>query len=314
MFSNHILKPERTPLENSVWGTDKSSGTFSALFESRLLRAKHYLDEPFELEFKRDLFGKAQGTRKTLASLPLDVAQVSAWGDLLAHDRAVMVLNGDSARLPVPDASVDAVVTDPPYFDFVHYSELSDFFFAWLSPALASRYPWMKRPDSSDKGEVQHKNPHVFANQLSRVFTECCRVLKDDGVLAFSFHHSRAEGWAAIYEAVASAGFEVVAAHPVHAELRGASPKNAAKNPISIDAILVCKKRFTNRQGLGGNTAVNNAEQLVNQLESNGYRVSLADRFVVLASQMLIPLSRQRLDFESVCNEIQRAAQQLVPA
>ncbi|MDR3253853.1 MAG: hypothetical protein LBT07_02680, partial [Endomicrobium sp.] len=31
MFSNHILKPERTPLENSVWGSPQSSGTFSTL-------------------------------------------------------------------------------------------------------------------------------------------------------------------------------------------------------------------------------------------------------------------------------------------
>src|SRR5208282_1554078 len=30
LFSNHILKPERTPLENSVWGTEKSSGTFKS--------------------------------------------------------------------------------------------------------------------------------------------------------------------------------------------------------------------------------------------------------------------------------------------
>ena len=35
MFSHHILKPERTPLENSVWGTPKSSGTFASLFKSR---------------------------------------------------------------------------------------------------------------------------------------------------------------------------------------------------------------------------------------------------------------------------------------
>ena len=43
MFSHHILKPERTPLENSVWGTPKSSGTFSTLFESRLLACKALL-------------------------------------------------------------------------------------------------------------------------------------------------------------------------------------------------------------------------------------------------------------------------------
>lgn len=70
-----------------------------------------------------------------------------------------------------------------------------------------------------------------------------CRVLKDDGVLAFSFHHSRAEVWAAVYEAITDAGLAVVAAHPVHAELRVATPKTAAKDPISLDAILVCRKR-----------------------------------------------------------------------
>jgi len=143
MFSNHILKPERAPLENSVWGTDKSSGTFSTLFESRLLRAKRYLDEPFELEIERDLMGDRAGTRKIVASAPLHAVPVQSWDEMQRTPRAVMVLNGDSARLPLPDGCVDAVITDPPYFDFVHYSELSDFFFAWLSPVLRSRYPWM---------------------------------------------------------------------------------------------------------------------------------------------------------------------------
>ncbi|XIW74039.1 hypothetical protein AB2F28_24150 (plasmid) [Escherichia coli] len=70
MFSNHILKPERTPLENSVWGTEKSSGTFSTLFESRLLRAKRYLDEPFEVALAHDTDGnRIKATKKLLASL-----------------------------------------------------------------------------------------------------------------------------------------------------------------------------------------------------------------------------------------------------
>ena len=308
MFSNHILKPERAPLENSVWGTEKSSGTFSTLFESRLLRAKRYLDEPFEIGFDHDLFGAKCGTRKTIASAPIDATIVDTWNEFIVHDRAIMLLNGDSGQLPVPDASVDAVITDPPYFDFVHYSELSDFFFAWLSPVLASRYPWMQRPDSSGKGEVQHKDSRVFAYQLSRVFTECHRVLKDDGVLAFSFHHSRAEGWAAINEAITSAGFNVITAHPVHAELRAASPKSAAKSPISIDAILVCRKRSIADDHQNRSAAINGAEKLIKKLESNGYMLSSADRFVIFASQMLIPLSRNTSHFESVCNEIQTSA------
>ncbi len=42
MFSHHILKPERTPIEANVWGTPKSSGSFSNLFRGRLLRAIDY--------------------------------------------------------------------------------------------------------------------------------------------------------------------------------------------------------------------------------------------------------------------------------
>ena len=49
-------------------------------------------------------------------------------------------------------------------------------------------------------------------------------------------------GWMAIYNAITKAGFDIVAAHPVKAEMSVASPKSAAKNPINLDAILICKK------------------------------------------------------------------------
>ena len=49
MFSHHILKPERTPIEANVWGTPKSSGSFSNLFRSRLLRAIEYRHAPTEV-------------------------------------------------------------------------------------------------------------------------------------------------------------------------------------------------------------------------------------------------------------------------
>lgn len=301
MFSNHILKPERTPLENSVWGTDKSSGTFSTLFESRLLRAKRYLDEPFEIAFEHDKDGNRAGSRKTVASHPIRARRVETWQELSAADHGLMILNGDSSRLPVPSGSVDAVVTDPPYFDFVHYSELSDFFFAWLSPALRQRYPWMAREDSSDQGEVQHKDPRIFSRQLASVFTEASRVLKDDGVLAFSFHHSRADGWAAIYEAINKAGLAVVAAHPVHAELRAASPKTAAKDPISLDAILVCRKKaFALHRSPALQDVRQAADLLAARLQAAGLRISAGDRFVIGAAQTLIARAVDDLGFDEI--------------
>ena len=304
MFSNHILKPERVPVENSVWGTAKSSGTFSTLFESRLLRAKRYLKRPFELELRRDLFGMTDEAQKLIASSALDPTCVDAWDDLWKNPRAVMVLNGDSARLPLPDGSVDAIVTDPPYFDFVHYSELSDFFFAWLAPALGHRHGWMRKPNCFDTGEVQHRDPRAFADQLARVFSECRRVMKARGVLAFSFHHSRAEGWAAIHEAVRAAGLVVVAAHVVHAELRVASPKAAARDPICVDAILVCRKR----ECLGkGGAAGGVTRGRVNGLEAaaRGARgVSRADRFVVAAARALVEAGESVSSYEDMLERI----------
>jgi putative DNA methylase len=306
MFSNHILKPERMPLENSVWGTDKSSGTFSTLFESRLLRAKRYLDEPFEIALEYDADGNRAGSYKLVASHSIHARCVETWGELDTADHGLLILNGDSTKLPVPARTVDAVITDPPYFDFVHYSELSDFFFAWLSPVLRYRFPWMARKDSSGQGEVQHKDPRVFACQLASVFTEACRVLKDDGVLAFSFHHSRAEGWAAIYKAINKAGFAVVAAHPVHAELRVASAKTATKDPISLDAILVCRKKsFTLHQS----PAVQNVRQVVDalsaQLQAAGLRISASDRFVIGAAHTLIARAGDNLSFDEIKADIE---------
>jgi putative DNA methylase len=307
MFSNHIIKPERTPLENSIWGTKKSSGTFSTLFESRLIRAKRYLDEPFEVDFERDLMGQKINSCKTLASDPINTKRVDSWKELVKTDRGLLILNGDSSKLPIPDASIDAVITDPPYFDFVHYSELSDFFFAWLSPALKSRYSWFERPDSSDKGEVQHKNSRVFAKQLSYVFSECQRVLKDDGILAFSFHHSRAEGWAAIYEAINEAGLSVVAAHPVHAELRASSPKTSSKDPISLDAILVCKKKGQGQESnFNRQFVMKRTLSLKNRLEAVGMSISNADRFVIAASQMLVTSSVESLSFDDINARLER--------
>ncbi len=303
LFSNHILKPERAPLENSVWGADKGSGTFSALFESRLLR---YLDEPFEIAAEGDGKGNRAGLRKIVASDPIRARRVETWDELEAADRGLLILNGDSSALPIPTGSVDAVVTDPPYFDFVHYSELGDFFFAWLSPALRGRYPWMDRADSSDPGEAQSKDPRAFALRLAAVFAEACRALKDNGALAFSFHHSRVEGWAAIHEAIRRAGLAVVAAYPVYAELRVASPKTAAKEPISLDAILVCRKRaFALRPPFSVQDARRAADKLSSRLQDSGMRLSAGDRFVIGASQTLIARSADDLSFEEIKAELE---------
>jgi len=287
MFSHHILKPERTPLENSIWGIQgKSSGTFTTLFRSKLIKAKKYLDEPFELEIVKTETKKS--TNKIVCSKPIDLKMTDTWKDFCKANHSALILNGDSSNLEIPDKSIDAVVTDPPYFDFIHYSELSDFFYAWITEALGDKYEYLAHPDSSHSNEVQDKEYEKFSTKICSIFTECYRVLKEQGLMCFSYHHSSVDGWIAIYDAITEAGFEIVAAHPVKAEMSVASPKSATKDPINLDSIIVCKK------DLSSDFIQDEKKELISKYDSHvtrfskiGRCLSLGDKFVIICSLSL---------------------------
>lgn len=80
MFSHHILKPERTPLEANLWGTPKSSGSFSTLFQSRILRAIDYRENPFELRVER-INGKLIGNKLFGLGRPLGTTIAESFKD-----------------------------------------------------------------------------------------------------------------------------------------------------------------------------------------------------------------------------------------
>ncbi len=237
LFSHHILKPERTPIEANVWGTPKSSGSFLTLFKTRILRAIDYRQSPVEIRLN------TPNHRHLPASPPFSgqVAQEEEWptgGDF--KPRGIYLSCGSSDVIELPNRGIDLVVTDPPFFDNVHYSELADFFYAWQS--LYPRGFIQKGFTTRHPKEVQDTDATQFATKLRAVWQECGRVLKDEGLLVFTYHHSRLEGWTALIEAIWGAGFAVVNAHPVKAEMSGAIPKSQAKSPIQLDIILVCKK------------------------------------------------------------------------
>lgn len=280
IFSNHILKPERTPLENSVWGYNSSSGCFSTLFKSRLIKAKQYLDEPFELYIDPS----TRKCSKKVVSRKIDTAVCDSWDDFNLKDSAALILNGDSAKLPIPDESIDYVVTDPPYFDFIHYSELSDFFYAWLGPLLKDHYSFFQGTTSRRENEVQQTDASLFSSLLGEVFKESNRVLKPCGRLAFSFHHSRIDGWIAIAYALKQSGFFVVDTFPIHAELMASTPKASAKEPISLDAIIICGKTTSN---LDDDDIIQSAINFLHVLNDHEKALSSSDVFVVCCSQCL---------------------------
>jgi len=312
MFSNHILRPERTPLENSIWGINgKSSGTFSSLFKSRLLKAKTYLDAPFEIAIEHN--GKRNKSSKVVCSDPIDLHLSQNWEEFTQHERAALILNGDSSSLPIPNASVDAIVTDPPYFDFVHYSELSDFFYAWLRNALGDKYEYLNRVDSSHENEVQDKDNDNFTHKICSIFTECHRVLVNEGLLSFSYHHSTIDGWMAIYNAITRANFDIVAAHPVKAEMSVSSPKSTSKNPINLDAILVCKKEQNPPQIKNAKAEIEKRFiGYIGRFEAIKRELNSGDHFVIACSQAISVASCLSMNETDAKNLVQWAVKNLV--
>jgi putative DNA methylase len=186
LFSNHILKPERTPIENSVWGTDKSNGTFSTLYRSRLLKAKLYLNAPFEIRLENDIFNNPTGVSKIVASKPIHITKVNSWTDLVKNSNSIFIFNGDSSATCIPDKSVNTVVTDPPYFDFINYSELSDFFYAWLAPVLKKRFSYFNtlgdfKLSENDKFVIETALLLVQLNGLKLSYERICEYLINKG-------------------------------------------------------------------------------------------------------------------------------------
>ncbi len=287
MFSHHILKPERTPIEANIWGTPKSSGSFSNLFRSRLLRAVEYRQMPTEVNGT----GSAKGR---ICSPPFTGQVEEGWpeGGSLT-ERAIYLSCGDSAATGLPSGSVDLVVTDPPFFDNVHYSELADFFHAWrrLTPEARPGDGQTTRCPS----EVQDTDADQFAAKLRNVFRECHRLLKDDGLLVFTYHHSRDDGWKALAEAVLGSGFFVVNTQPVKAEMSVATPKSQAKEPIQLDIVIVCRKQgMTEWRRPSVNQAIESARAKLRRLLSAGFELSRNDRKIVLLGQLLTTLETPR--------------------
>jgi putative DNA methylase len=300
MFSHHILKPERTPLEANPWGTPKSSGSFSTLFESRLLRALDYRRDPFEVRpVRKD--GKVAGEKVYGLSCALGHEAAESFSEF-GEGKSLYLSCGDSSRTDLADESVDAVVTDPPFFDNVHYSQLADFFHVWQRHVLGGNGHHAEHTTRS-AAEVQTGDPAAFAARLGAVWAECHRVIRPDGLLVFTYHHSRPEGWWTVLEALSGAGFYITATHPVKSEMSVAAPKSQAKEPIDLDVIIVCRKREGTAEAEPDISAVisaahQEAAAQVKRFGRVGRRLSRNDVRVVLKAQVIKHLSRSALSAE----------------
>lgn len=291
IFHNHTLKPERTSLEANPWGAAHTSGGFLAHFD-RLIQAASYKRDP------RDLVLKGGGIQRIdKVSVAFGSAISSSWLEL-QHKRSTNYIScGDSSTTDLPDGAVDLVITDPPYVDNLHYSELADFFHAWLR----NLHPYIGYPVAAlttrDTAEVQNVAPLAFQDAIGGVWKETARVLRDDGVLAFSFHQARAKGWTALMAALRDAGFVVTALQPVKAEMATSVAKTSAAAPNNLDSIVVCRK-----VGIGipwassVSEAIERAKKALSRLRRNNVSVRSGDVVSVYTGSVLALLTNPNIE------------------
>jgi adenine-specific DNA methylase len=145
------------------------------------------------------------------------------------------IRQGNAMALPYRDGTVDAVVTDPPYYDMVEYADGSDLFFVWLRRALYDLEPdlfglhtptqrGLQNKDDEiilrrvhEPGRVRH-DKEFYEASLARAFREVRRVLKPDGHLVVVFGHSDPDAWRRLLSALREAGFVVTSAWPARTE------------------------------------------------------------------------------------------------
>jgi putative DNA methylase len=169
------------------------------------------------------------------------------------------VYRASATETPFDSHIFDAIVTDPPYYDNVPYSDLSDFFYVWLKRTVGFLYPEhfsslltpKKQEATMDSG--RHRGDSNAAKQfyeqmMAQAFTEAARLLKPTAPLVIVYAHKTTLGWATLVDALRVAGFTVTEAWPLDTEMqtRMVAMDTSA---LASSIFLVARRREGNETG-----------------------------------------------------------------
>lgn len=169
----------------------------------------------------------------------------------VAHAPAT-VIQTSAISLPYPDSYFDAVITDPPYYDNVPYSYLSDFFYVWLKRTIGDLYPELfatpVTPKTEDIVAYCHgmagfdEGKKFFEGMIAKAFKEIYRVMKPEGIACIVFAHKSTDAWETIINALLNSDLYLTASWPVHTEMK-ARVRAMESATLASSIYMVCRKR-----------------------------------------------------------------------
>lgn len=138
-----------------------------------------------------------------------------------AHQKLNQIHMGTASNLAfLETGSIDVVMTDPPYFDNIAYSELARFFGPWLKSldVLDAREQQDILANSLVANKSRAGSVERYTEGLGHAFEEIARVLKSDGIVAFSYRHTDAPAWLALAEAIGRTDLRITCVLPMPGE------------------------------------------------------------------------------------------------
>jgi adenine-specific DNA methylase len=197
-------------------------------------------------------YGDAVGWAAKYVEHALDACSHATAPDVIQQSAAVFHRN----------SFADVIVTDPPYYDAIPYSDLMDFFYVWLRRSVGDLSPDFKHSfanslapkwdhDANDGELIDDASRHngdaskskaIYEDGMYRSFLSCYSALKDDGRLVIVFAHKKPDAWETLVSAMIRAGFAVDGSWPIQTEMSGGL-RNYGRASLASSVWLVCKKR-----------------------------------------------------------------------
>ena len=183
-----------------------------------------------------------------------------------AQSASTTSVQGESAARAA--GKYDAIITDPPYYDAIPYSDCMDFFHVWLRRAThgfsheidnAFQNPLGPKwnHDTGD-GELiddasrfdgdKALSKQNYEDGMYRAFQACHNALQPDGRLVVVFANKQPDAWETLVGALIRAGFVVDGSWPIQTEM-GNRNRAIGSAALASSVWLVCRKRPPARPG-----------------------------------------------------------------
>ncbi|AXY51428.1 MULTISPECIES: DUF1156 domain-containing protein [Rhodococcus] len=186
----------------------------------------------------------------------IDVVSLSV--ERLDGGATAHVAMADAARLTANGAIIS---TDPPYYDNIGYSDLSDFFYVWLRRTLRSVHPELLATLLVPKAEELVANPYrqggkdaaesFFEDGFRDVFTRARKDASPDYPITVYYAFKQSEktdfgkastGWETLLEGMIRSGWEITSTWPLRSE-RGGRMISVGRNALASAIVLSLRPR-----------------------------------------------------------------------